>query len=81
VAQRAHARVFADHPELDGLAPAQRFFLAFATLWRGNVSEELARTYAQMDPHSPRNFRVLGPLANCDAFAEAFGIDDDAPMM
>ena len=32
LAQRAHARVAADAPEIDGLTPAQRFFLANATL-------------------------------------------------
>ena len=38
LAQRAHAKVAAGAPELDGLTPAQRFFLANATLWRANRS-------------------------------------------
>lgn len=81
LAQRAHARVSAGAPEVDGLTPAQRFFLSVATVWRGRMSDELARTYAQIDPHSPRRWRVHGPLANSDAFQEAFGLPDDAPIL
>ena len=81
LSQRAHARVSADAPDIDGLSPAQRFFLAHATLWRGHTSEELQRTLLQVDPHSPRRLRVIGPFSNMDAFQGAFGIADDAPMM
>ena len=81
LAQRAHARVSAGSPDIDGLSPAQRFFLANAAVWRGNTSEELARTLAQIDPHSPRRARVHGPLSNSDAFQAAFGLADDAPVL
>jgi predicted metalloendopeptidase len=81
LAARAHARVSEGSPAVDGLSPAQRFFLANATIWRANTSDELARTLAQIDPHSPRRLRVLGPFSNLDTFQEAWGIDDDAPMM
>jgi putative endopeptidase len=81
LAQRAHARLAAASPPVDGVTPAQRFFLAYATLWRANVSDELQRTLAQMDPHSPRHLRVRGPLANLDSFQQAFGLPDDAPMV
>ena len=81
LAHRALMRVAAGVPEIDGLTQSQRFFLANATLWRGNVSEELARTLAGTDPHSPRRLRVIGPFSNQDGFAEAFDLADDAPMM
>ena len=81
LAQRAHARVAADTPAIDGLSPAQRFFLANAVLWRANISVELQRTLAGVDPHSPRELRVLGPVSNLDAFQAAYGLADDAPMM
>ena len=68
-------------PEIDGLTPAQRFFLANATLWRANISPELQRTLAGVDPHSPRELRVLGPVSNLEAFRDAFGLPDDAPIM
>src|SRR3954452_14303045 len=81
LAQRAHARVAADDPQIDGLTPAQRFFLANATLWRANISPDLQRTLAVVDPHSPRRLRVLGPVSNLEAFRDAFGLADDAPIM
>jgi predicted metalloendopeptidase len=81
LAQRAHARVAADAPAIDGLTPAQRFFLANAVLWRANISPDLQRTLAGIDPHSPRRLRVVGPVSNLEAFRVAFGLSDDAPML
>ncbi len=81
LAQRAHARVADGAPEIDGLTPAQRFFLANATLWRANISPEFQRTLAGIDPHSPRELRVNGPIANLEPFRDAFGLPDDAPIM
>ncbi|MDP2286999.1 MAG: M13 family metallopeptidase [Actinomycetota bacterium] len=81
LAQRAHSRISVGSPTIDGLTPGQRFFLANATLWRANMSEELKRTLAQIDPHSPRDIRVAGPFSNLDAFQEAFALADDAPIM
>jgi len=81
LASRALARVSTGAPDIDGLSPAQRFFLAAATIWRGHTSEQLARTLAQVDSHSPRVFRVVGPLSNQDAFQDALGLADDAPYL
>jgi putative endopeptidase len=81
LAQRAHARVSAGTPAIDGLTPAQRFFLANATLWRANISPDLQRTLAGIDPHSPRRLRVLGPISNLQAFQVAYGLSDDDPIM
>jgi predicted metalloendopeptidase len=81
LAQRAHARVAAGQPPVEDLTPAQRFFLANATLWRANISPDLQRTLAGVDPHSPRPLRVLGPVSNLEAFRAAYGLADDAPIM
>jgi predicted metalloendopeptidase len=81
LAYRALERVAAGAEAVDGLTPAQRFFLANATLWRANISPELERTLAGIDPHSPRRLRVLGPVSNLEAFRDAFGLPDGAPIM
>jgi putative endopeptidase len=66
--------------DIDGLTPEQRFFLAWATVWRMNYTDEYRRLLANVDPHSPARFRVNGPLANLPEFAEAFAIAQGSPM-
>ncbi|MEI6362451.1 MAG: M13 family metallopeptidase [Actinomycetes bacterium] len=78
---RAHARVSDGSPAIDGFTPAQRLYLAYATLWRMHMSDELMRTRILTDPHAPARLRVVGPLSNATAFAEAYGFADDAPVM
>ncbi len=58
--------------EIDGLTPQQRFFLAYATVWRQNYTEERLRLLVQTDPHSPSHFRCNGPLSNFAPFRQAF---------
>ncbi len=83
IAFRALQRALSEHPadETDGMSPAQRFFLSWATIWRSNYTEEWMRLLVQTDPHSPSRFRCNGPLSNFTPFAEAFGLGADAPMM
>ena len=57
---------------IGGFTPEQRFFLAFAQIWRQNVRPEALRMSLATDPHAPNRFRVLGPLANLPEFAQAF---------
>jgi putative endopeptidase len=33
------------------------------------------------DPHAPSYFRAIGPVANLQDFADAFGLDESAPIM
>ncbi len=65
--QIGHPRV-----KIGGFTPEQRFFLAYAQIWRQNVRPEALRMSLATDPHAPNRFRVLGPLANLPEFAEAF---------
>ena len=60
-------------PVIDGLTGDQRFFLAFAQAWRGNQRDDAIKTQVASDPHSPRRFRVIGPVRNLDAWYQAFG--------
>jgi putative endopeptidase len=58
---------------IDGFTPEQRFFLSWAQVWRKNARPEALRLQVKTDPHSPGNFRVLGPLSNLKEFEDAFG--------
>jgi predicted metalloendopeptidase len=75
-----HHVVPADAPAIDGLTAEQRFFLAYATMWRMGYTDAYARMLANVDTHSSSQYRVNGPLANTPAFAEAFEITEGSPM-
>lgn len=66
------------HPKanvkIDGMTPEQRFFLGFGQVWRNTIRPEAARQLIITDPHSPPQFRVLGPLSNMPEFYEAFQV-------
>jgi putative endopeptidase len=58
---------------VDGFTPEQRFFLAWAQIWRTNTRPEFARLLANVDPHAPGKWRTNGPLGNMPEFAKAWG--------
>lgn len=60
--------------KIDGFTPDQRFFLAWAQVWRGNILPEAAAQQIVTDPHSPGQFRTVGPVVNMDAWYEAFNV-------
>ncbi|KAA3439192.1 M13 family metallopeptidase [Rufibacter hautae] len=59
--------------KIDGFTPDQRFFLAWAQIWRTNATENFLRQQVLTDPHSPASFRINGPLSNMPQFYKAFG--------
>ena len=61
----------------DGFTPEQRFFIAYATLWAGNIRDEQARVYTKSDPHSLGKWRVNGALPHIQAWYDAFQITPD----
>ena len=65
-------------PVIDGLTGDQRFFLSFAQAWRGNQRDDAIKTQVASDPHSPRRYRIIGPLRNLDAWYNAFNIGPDS---
>jgi predicted metalloendopeptidase len=67
-------------PVVGGFSPEQRFFVAFATIWRMNYTDEYLRMITNVDVHSPNPFRANGPVSNFPPFAEAFGVADGSPM-
>jgi putative endopeptidase len=64
----------AEAPVIDGLTGDQRFFLAFAQVWRCAQREAALRNHLATAPHSPSRFRVNGTVCNMDAWYRAFGV-------
>lgn len=82
VAYLAYRNATKDAPlgVVDGFTADQRFFLAYAALWAGNIREEAIRQYTKSDPHSLGEWRVNGALPHIQAWYDAFGITDKDPM-
>ena len=66
--------------DVDGFTPEQRFFLAYAGVWAGNIRDEQIRVYTKSDPHSLGRWRVNGALPHINAWYEAFGINENDPL-
>ena len=83
LAYDALQRALARQPtgKIDNFTPEQRFFLSFATIWRSKYRTEALTDQLRTGSHSPSRYRVLGPLANVPAFAQAFNCQPSAPMM
>ena len=60
--------------KIDGLTPAQRFYIAYARLWGQNITEAEIRRLTKLDPHSLGLLRVNQALKNIDPFYKAFNI-------
>ena len=67
-------------PVIDGLTADQRFFLAYAGVWAGNITEAEIRNRTKSDPHSLGRWRVNGALPHIDAWYEAFGVKEGDSM-
>ena len=63
-------------PVTDGLTADQRFFIAYAGVWAGNITEAEIRNRTKSDPHSLGRFRVNGALPHIDMWYDAFGVKD-----
>jgi putative endopeptidase len=64
-------------PVIDGLTGDQRFFLAYAQVWRTAYRDAALRNQMLTDPHSPAMFRVNGVVRNVDAWYKAFNVTPD----
>ncbi|WP_057884020.1 M13 family metallopeptidase [Tsuneonella troitsensis] len=67
-------------PVIDGLTGDQRFFLAYAQVWKAKAREDALRSQVTTDPHSPARYRTIAPLRNVDAWYQAFGVTADDTM-
>lgn len=66
----------AEAPVLDGLTGDQRFFLGAGQVWRQKLRDDSLKQQVASDPHTPNEFRAIGPERNMDAWYKAFNITD-----
>jgi putative endopeptidase len=58
--------------KIDGYNEEQRFFIAFARVWSGNILPKAQEVRLNTDPHAPARYRAIGAPSNMPAFAQAF---------
>ena len=61
-------------PVIDGLTADQRFFIAYARIWRSKEREAYIRQWVITQPHAPPRFRVNGIVEHVPAFYEALAV-------
>ncbi len=67
-------------PVMAGFTGEQRFFLAWAQGWKTLMRDAALKQQIATNPHSPGNFRVIGPLSNMQEFYDAFGVKEGDGM-
>lgn len=66
--------VNSEEAKIDGLTPAQAFYMNYANLWAQNIRDEEIKNLTNADVHSLGENRVNVTLKNITPFFEAFGI-------
>ncbi len=61
---------------IDGFTPEQRYFIAYAQVWRNHIREQELRRQIAEGPHPPGEARVNGIVYNLPSFYDAFGIEE-----
>ncbi|GAA5880490.1 hypothetical protein JCM16303_005402 [Sporobolomyces ruberrimus] len=67
-------------PGLGQYSQEQLFFIAYAQGWARAMTPAEAVRRIRVDPHSPTQFRVRGPLSNNEDFAKAWNCPVGSPM-
>lgn len=65
---------FKSKKKIEGFTPDQRFFLAWAQIWRNNTLPQTAAQLILTDTHSPGEYRTIGAPVNMDAWYKAFDV-------
>ncbi len=61
--------------EIDGYTADQRFFIAYAQIWRNHMRDQRLMQQLREGPHSPGEARVNGIVYNMKEFYEAFALN------
>lgn len=63
-------------PVIDGFTGDQRFFLAWAQVWKRKYRDDALINRLKSDPHSPAEFRVNGVVRNMEEWYKAFDVKE-----
>ena len=68
--------------KLPGLpyTPQQMFWISMANLWCTKITSKAQENFLITDPHSPGEFRVIGPLSNSAEFSKDFNCSVGSKM-
>ncbi|MDR1764254.1 MAG: M13 family metallopeptidase [Dysgonamonadaceae bacterium] len=83
VSWQAYQNTLKDKPApalIAGFTDGQRFFLAYATVWAGNIRDAEILRRTKSDPHALGKWRVNGALPQIDAWYDAFGVTEANKM-
>ena len=64
-------------PVIDGFTGDQRFFMAWAQVWKSLYREEALKRQVATDPHSNAKYRINGVVRNMDPWYDAFAVTED----
>jgi putative endopeptidase len=67
--------------KIDGYTEDQRFFIAFARVWSGNILPKAQEVRLNTDPHAPAKYRAIAAPSNMPVFARTFGCKAGDPMV
>lgn len=67
-------------PMMAGFTGEQRFFISWAQGWKSLMRDAYLKQMIATNPHSPGNFRAVGPLSNMPEFYEAFDVKEGDGM-
>lgn len=67
-------------PMMAGFTGEQRFFISWAQGWKTLMRDAYLKQMIATNPHSPGNFRAVGPLSNMPEFYEAFNVKEGDGM-
>ena len=62
---------------IDGFTGDQRFFMAWAQIWKRKYREDELKRRLVTDPHSPSEYRTNGIVRNMTPWYDAFDVTED----
>ena len=65
-----------DVGKISGFTQNERFFIAWATVWRSLTTDQNLANQIKTDPHAPDYLRAFAPLTNVEAWYQTFQVKE-----